>query len=230
MKINNYKNSDDLYSKIHNFFTIDNYILIFVIGSIAGWIFETIIYLFRYHQFCSVQCVLYGPFIPVYGIGAILFMFIYYKIKNLKVFFLIAMFAGAFLEFLYSYCQEKLFGTVFWEYNDYFLNIQGRTSIVHAIFWGIIGFLFIRYLLPLIFSITEKISNKVLKNIIVIFIIAFMTFNFIMTFLTSYREYERNRNILPKNKLDVLLDKYYPNEKLQAIYCSRIKKNFNNIN
>mgnify|MGYP002543525488 FL=1 len=51
---------------------------LFIIGRILGNIFEMIVVLFQKSHFEIRQGLIYGPFIPVYGIGAI----IYYLILN----------------------------------------------------------------------------------------------------------------------------------------------------
>ena len=46
---------------------------IFVIGSLLGYIYEIIITYFKLGHFENRQGLIYGPFIPVYGIYIILF-------------------------------------------------------------------------------------------------------------------------------------------------------------
>lgn len=52
---------------------------LFVIGSVVGYIYEMIVVLFKKGYFESRQGLIYGPFTPVYGIGAI----VYYLTLNL---------------------------------------------------------------------------------------------------------------------------------------------------
>jgi len=66
---------------------------IFIIGSIAGYIFEMIVVLFQKHHFETRQGLIYGPLIPVYGIGAVVYYIILNNIKTkdkLKVFLITA--------------------------------------------------------------------------------------------------------------------------------------------
>lgn len=223
LKVKNNKNNDEFYKNIISKIDLKVYIIVFFIASIIGWGYETILSLVKYKEFKSMQALLIGPFIPVYGFGSVVILYTYSKVKNMKLFFLISMFVGAFVEFLYSFIQESLFSNVSWDYTEYFLNIQGRTSIVHAIFWGIISFLFIKFIIPLILKLISYFSNY-FKTIIAYIIIIFMFINFSLTLMVSKREYERNNNIASKNKIDEILDKYYPNDKLEKKYFSRIRK------
>ena len=64
--------SKDIVKKLNILFWL------FVIGSIIGYIFEMLLVLLKKGFFETRQGLIYGPFIPVYGIGAI----IYYLVLN----------------------------------------------------------------------------------------------------------------------------------------------------
>ncbi len=57
---------------------------VFLIGSIIGCIVETLVGIIFDHSFKIRQGLIYGPFIPVYGIGAIMYYFIVSRIKDTK--------------------------------------------------------------------------------------------------------------------------------------------------
>ena len=87
---------------------------IFILGSLAGYILEMIVAFVQNGYFESRQGVIYGPFTPVYGIGAVLYYLFFKKLKTrnrVKVFF-ITMVLGGMVEYLCSLLQEKLFVTV----------------------------------------------------------------------------------------------------------------------
>ena len=112
---------------------------IFILGSLAGYILEMIVAFVQNGYFESRQGVIYGPFTPVYGIGAVLYYLFFKKLKTrnrVKVFF-ITMVLGGMVEYLCSLLQEKLFGTVSWDYSNLWFNINGRTSLLHCIYWGV---------------------------------------------------------------------------------------------
>ena len=46
---------------------------LFIIGSIIGYVYEMIVVLVQKGYFESRQGLIYGPFTPVYGIGAIIY-------------------------------------------------------------------------------------------------------------------------------------------------------------
>ena len=82
---------------------------LFIIGSILGYIFEMIVVLFQKGYFESRQGLIYGPFTPVYGIGAIIYYLVLNKVKTrnkLKIFFITMILGGA-TEYISSFIQEE---------------------------------------------------------------------------------------------------------------------------
>ena len=117
---------------------------VFLIGSFIGYIVEMIVGLVQNGHFVSRQGLLFGPFIQVYGVGLVTYYFVISNIKkksNLKV-FLISMLLGGVVEYFFSFFQEKLFGTISWDYSNLLFNIHGRTSLLHCIYWGVGGIIY----------------------------------------------------------------------------------------
>lgn len=180
---------------------------IFIVGSIAGFIFEITVVFFQKGHFELRQGLIYGPFIPVYGIGAILYYMALNKIKlkNKLQIFLITMLLGGLTEYLCSFMQEKLFGTISWDYSYLPFNIQGRTSLLHCVYWGIGGILYVTYIEPLIEKMREKINKNSIR-IITIIIAIFMIFDITISWMAVERQIERKSNVEPENKMDLFFD------------------------
>ena len=195
---------------------------IFIIGSIAGFIFEITVVFFQKGHFEIRQGLIYGPFIPVYGIGAMLYYVVLNKIKlkNKLQIFLITMLLGGLTEYLCSFMQEKLFGTISWDYSYLPFNIQGRTSLLHCIYWGIGGILYVTYIEPLIEKMREKINKNSIR-IITIILAIFMIFDITISWMAAERQIERKSNVEPENKIDVFFDEYYPDEYIDKIFNNK---------
>lgn len=195
---------------------------IFIIGSIAGFIFEITVVFFQKGHFELRQGLIYGPFIPVYGIGAILYYVVLNKIKlkNKLQIFLITMLLGGLTEYLCSFMQEKLFGTISWDYSYLPFNIQGRTSLLHCIYWGIGGILYVTYIEPLIEKMREKINKNIIR-IITIILAIFMIFDITISWMAAERQIERKSNVEPENKMDLFFDEYYPDEYIDRIFNNK---------
>ena len=179
----------------------------FIIGSIAGFIFEVTVVFFQKGHFELRQGLIYGPFIPVYGIGAMCYYIVLskIKIKNKVQIFLITMVLGGITEYLCSFIQEKAFGTISWDYSYLPFNINGRTSLLHCIYWGIGGVLYITYIEPLLNKLIDKTNMKAF-DLITIILSIFIVFDISISWMAADRQTERKNNIEPENHLDLFLD------------------------
>ena len=196
--------------------------IIFMIGSLIGYIVEMIVALVQNGHLESRQGVLYGPFTPVYGIGIIVFYLFFNKVNTRQKgkIFIMSMILGGITEYLCSFLQEKIFGTVSWDYSNWIFNINGRTTLIHCTYWGIAGILYISYIEPLIPKINELI-NKNLTKILAASLAVFMIFNITISSMAALRQKERNDNIAPQNKIDEFLDANYPDYYMNKVFANK---------
>lgn len=153
---------------------IQNLLIYYFICSILGWIMEV---LYAYSVFGTFvdRGFLYGPMCPIYGWGAVAMVLITEKIRKKKVntlgIFLIVTAIFTTLEYLTSLFLELIFNLRWWDYSNYFLNINGRVCLIFSIFFGFIGIVFVKKIYPriqkLIKNIRKKISVKMLWVILV---------------------------------------------------------------
>ena len=141
------------------------------------------------------------------------------EISNIKI-FLNTMVLGGITEYLFSYGQEKLFGTISWDYSNIPFNINGRTSLLHCIYWGIGGIIFIKYLYPYTENLTNRMNMKKL-TIATTFLAIFMVYNISISMLAGQRQMERVQNISANSRLDTYLDKKYPDKLLDTIFSNK---------
>lgn len=195
---------------------------VFIIGSIAGFIFEVTVVFFQKGHFELRQGLIYGPFIPVYGIGAMCYYIVLSKtkIKNKIQIFLITMILGGITEYLCSLILEKAFGTISWDYSYLPFNINGRTSLLHCIYWGIGGVLYITYIDPFLNKMIDKTNIKAF-DLITIILSIFIIFDISISWMAADRQTERKNNIEPENRLDIFLDKNYPDEYMNRIFNNK---------
>lgn len=206
---------EDIVQKITKIFWV------FLIGSILGYIIEMIVGLVQNGHFVSRQGLLFGPFIQVYGVGLVTYYLVTSNIKKksyLKIFF-ISMILGGIVEYLFSYFQEKFFGTISWDYSNLLFNINGRTSLLHCLYWGTGGVLFVKFILPLINKLNtwcKKTHFRCVTALLGVFII----FDIIISGMAGARQLERKNNIEPEGYIDTFFDKHYPDAKLEKIYSN----------
>lgn len=153
---------------------IQNLLIYYFICSILGWIMEV---LYAYSVFGTFvdRGFLYGPMCPIYGWGAVAMVLITERIRKKKVntlgIFLIVTAIFTTLEYLTSLVLELIFNLRWWDYSNYFLNINGRVCLIFSIFFGFMGIVFVKKIYPriqrLIKNIRKKISVKMLWIILI---------------------------------------------------------------
>lgn len=198
---------------------------VFIIGSMIGYGVETIVAIIQNGHFASRQSLLYGPLIPVYGVGLVAYYLVISKIKdkgNLKI-FIITMVLGGIVEYLFSFFQEKFFGTVSWDYSNLWFNINGRTSLLHCLYWGTGGVLFVKYVYPFIEKLINKIDILALKQITVILLVL-LAFDVGISCIAANRQRERIEGVVANSSLDRFCDEYYPDSVMDYIYSNKINK------
>ena len=168
---------------------IQQHYLYFMMYACFGWCYEIILEVVIYRWgFCD-RGVLIGPYCPVYGTGALLFIFFVRPlIKNkqkkqqllmIPIVFILCGLVATGLELLTSYICEWFTGTWPWQtYSEYAINFQGRIALSPSIRFGIGGVLFLYILQPIFEKLITKLDKKKLN--IVFFIVLTL---FILDFL-----------------------------------------------
>lgn len=203
-----------------------DYFWIFFIGSFVGVVLEELYWLIKTGMFESRQGLIYGPFNLVYGLGTLLLTICLVNVKTKKNAtlntFCISFVIGSIFEYLCSVFQEEMFGTVSWEYGAKLLNINGRITLQYSIFWGILGILWIKYMLPILLDLISKIKLKT-NHILTYILLIFMILNSFISFVAAYRQNERYNNIEPSNCFEKMLDKVYPDEYMYKIFPNSMR-------
>ena len=124
-------------------------ILLFFLGGIFGGLLEI-----GYQLVTSDHIVLggflYGPFRPIYGYGFVIIYLISRKVnKNPLVVFFVSFVICSIFEYSVSYMLEVLFGRTWWDYKNFYLNINGRICLMISLFWGLIGLVFVKLVIPI---------------------------------------------------------------------------------
>lgn len=161
----------------------------FFIYSILGYLLETIsAFIFKYNFKSGI---LYGPWTPIYGIGAICILIISkYLFLNLHLpriyetiiaFFIITIILTI-IEWIGGISIEKIFNITFWDYSNHKYHLGKYISLKMSIIWGLGSILLIYVLNPII----EKITNKVPILITIVLSIMFII-DTILTFMIKIK-------------------------------------------
>lgn len=194
------------------------YAALFIFGSLLGFIHENLLTILK-GQPQLRQGLIYEPLIPIYGLGLVLYYLAYTKIKptsNKISVFLVAFFIGGLFEYGCSYVQEKLFGTISWDYSYLLFNFNGRTSLFHAFCWGMAGVAFYE-LIPHLQHKIQLLEISWIRRL-VLCLSLFVVCDCMISTMACYRQEKRRMMIAPKNGIEVFLDEHYPDERLDSIF------------
>ena len=194
---------------------------IFLVACILGVLMEMVFCRVWYGAWSSRTGLIYGWFNPVYGFGAVLMTLCLRPMGRRSTVWLFAggMLVGGAFEYHCSLLQEKVFGTVSWEYSNNALNIGGRTSLSLMLAWGVLAIVWVRVLLPHLSNQIERIPLRVGVPLTWV-LVAFMVFNMAMSAMAVGRQSLRQQGVPPQTTLEQFLDERYPDERLAAIYPS----------
>lgn len=139
------------------------YIVFFLVFSFIGWVLECL-----YKSILQKKIVnsgfLYGPVCPIYGFGA---LFMYLSLinvsNNIIALFIFGLVVLSIYEYLVGWFLEVTFKVKYWDYSTYKFNINGRVCLKNSIFWGILGVIFMKLLVPVYNSLIYDIPQEFLK-------------------------------------------------------------------
>ena len=147
--------------------------LIFLAGCLIGWIYEEIFYWITEGMLRN-RGILYGPWLPIYGIGALGI----YAMKPVKkhpvfLFFLCAFITGL-VEYVIGFAGIYLFGMRLWDYRGLFCYIDGIICLRSVVSFAIMGLVFHYLLEPSAESLVSQISPKILHSICLVLLAFFV--------------------------------------------------------
>ncbi len=142
-------------------YSITTYILLFFAAAIIGWLWEVGYHLYHYGSFVN-RGALHGPWLPIYGWGMVLLLILLKKYRNdpFRTFILSMIICGL-VEYGTSCYLEYFKHASWWDYDGYFLNINGRICLEGLIAFGIGGCAFIYFAAPFLDSLFSKINKKI---------------------------------------------------------------------
>lgn len=193
----------------------------FFIGSVLGVLAERTWCILRYGFYEPRVGSIYGPFNPVYGLGAAVLTLSLYGLRNRgRVFsFIGGAVVGSAVEYVCSFVQELVFGSASWDYSNRPFNINGRICLLYSVYWGVLGMLFIKEFYPRIADLILKIPNRVGRPLTVALAV-YMAIDMSMTGVALLRWAERRTGEPASNKLEAYFDEYYPDERMASIFTN----------
>lgn len=152
-----------------------DYILIFFIFGFIGYVWEVIYYIIKDFRIIN-RGTLWGPILPIYGIGGVTALFVLRKVRNKPwLAFILSIVLCLTIEYFTAWYFETFKHVRYWSYDDMPFNIQGRICLFGGLTFGLGCIAAIYIVGPLVYERLEKISLKVKWTLAIIFICLIVT-------------------------------------------------------
>lgn len=129
-------------------YSLTQWLLLFFIYCFLGWVWECL-YVSAYEKRWINRGFLYGPFIPIYGYGAIIGLLLTLQVQNsVPLVFIIGMSGSTALEYCTGIIMQKLFHVRYWDYSKNRFNLNGYICPFCSLVWGVFSVVQIKILTP----------------------------------------------------------------------------------
>lgn len=166
-----------------------HYIVLFAFYSFLGWVIEVIYRSITQRRFVNAGF-LFGPFIPIYGLGAAAAIILEYILSGWHLIprFIILGVVLTALEYLVGFFAEKIFKLTLWDYSENKLNLHGRVCLPFSILWTVLAFIFVMFIHPEALGRVSLVDDAHLKTAALLFLIYFtVDYSFSVVSLSAFR-------------------------------------------
>jgi len=175
---------------IFNNVTISHIILLFAVYAFMGWIIEVIYRSATQRVFINAGF-LYGPFVPLYGFGALLLILLELFIHPWPLLIKIVVYCIilTLIEYITGIILEKTFKLKLWDYSDNKFNFQGRICLLFSLLWTAIAVIFVIFIHPAVLRYFQSLKTSFIHVLAVAFLAYGITdFIFSIISITSFRK------------------------------------------
>ncbi len=151
---------------------VERYALYFFVFSMTGWLAEMLVVYIMSGVYVNVG-VLSGPWVPIYGWASLLIIYLSRRVKNNFEFFGIVMVVTGLIEYTTSIYLEMAHHARWWDYSALPLNINGRICLWILAIFAVVAVVGVKYIVPLLDMIYQKIHGKIFTVVIVILMLIF---------------------------------------------------------
>ena len=190
-------------------------IWLFALAARAGFLLESLESWLSLGYVQNRQGLLFGPFTPVYGAGAVCFALCRPLLGrgSWPRAFWVCFFTGSVVEFVWSWCQEALFATRWWDYGHLPFQLGGRVSLLFALCWGVLGALFLQGVEP---WLRRALRPSLGRDLVAAALFLLLAGDVLFSGAVFYRQAQRARDIPPANPVWAYLDRHFSDQALQA--------------
>ncbi|MDO4555203.1 MAG: hypothetical protein Q4B70_08685 [Lachnospiraceae bacterium] len=115
------------------------WILFFYVYCFLGWCVESL-YVSYFQKKWVNRGFMHGPYIPLYGSGALIVTYVTLPVKNsVLLTFVIGAVAASVLEYVTGVLMEAIFKVRYWDYSNKRFNLNGHICLLNTVEWGFLS-------------------------------------------------------------------------------------------
>lgn len=186
------------------------YIIIFLVASVLGLVIETVYTFIVFGILESRVGLVWGPFSPLYGVGAVLLTMVLWPLRKEPAWkvFIISAVVGSLLEQTAGWSMEYFAHLQSWTYLGLPDHITQWIAWRFVVMWGLLGVVWCRVIMPeMMYRIGEPTSRR--QVILVTLLAAFITLDVVMTIACFWRAGQRFEGVPPRNGFEVYVDTHF---------------------
>lgn len=169
------------------------WLFFFYFYCFCGWCFESAYVSIRRRKLTN-RGFMRGPFLPIYGSGAIMMLVVSMPFQDNVVLTYLAGCVGATaLEYVTGVAMEALFKVRYWDYSNQKFNFQGHICLSSTLVWGAFTVVLTRFIHVPVERMVLAIPSKVLTVVTLI-----LTAVIFSDFALSFKAAIDLRNVLDK--------------------------------
>ncbi len=143
-------------------YTMTQWVALFLFYCFFGWCFESIYVSIRSKKLIN-RGFMRGPFLPLYGTGAIMMILVSKPFTTNIFFMFIAGCIGAtVLELVTGVLMESIFKVRYWDYSNERLNYKGHICLQVSLVWGLLTILMTEVINKPVENLLSEIPSSVL--------------------------------------------------------------------
>lgn len=165
-------------------YSLQQWLLFFFIYCFLGWCWESAYVSVKKRKWVN-RGFLNGPFLPIYGFGALAILAATLPVRKFPVLvYLFGMLGATLLELVTGICMESLFHVRYWDYSNQKFNFKGHICLGSSIAWGFFS-------LAMIYGFHKTIERLVLglpyhfSNVAAFILTAIVASDFAVSFKTA---------------------------------------------
>lgn len=165
-------------------YTVIQWLFIFYFYCFFGWCFESTYVSLKSRKLVN-RGFMRGPFLPLYGSGAIMMLVVSMPFQdNIFMVYIAGCLGATVLEYVTGVTMEALFKVRYWDYSKNRFNFQGHICLGSSLAWGFLTILMTEVIHKPVESMVLSVPGNAL-TVITLFLTAYICADFALSFKTA---------------------------------------------